>query len=139
MLLGRTAYEMRRRVHCLGRQGVSLTSLQPVSKRILLLRGINIGPNRRVAMPKLREALALWRGPPLADLGFEPFALQYLWHRGVTISILSANDASWSARAAHVNRPGRSCVIWVGPVDKRPETDAQKRSSDRPNVPVCDD
>jgi uncharacterized protein (DUF1697 family) len=43
---------------CLGRQGVSLTSLQPVSKRILLLRGINIGPNRRVAMPKLREALA---------------------------------------------------------------------------------
>ena len=29
-----------------------------MSKRILLLRGINIGPNRRVAMPKLREALA---------------------------------------------------------------------------------
>jgi uncharacterized protein (DUF1697 family) len=29
-----------------------------VSRRILLLRGINIGPNRRVAMPRLREALA---------------------------------------------------------------------------------
>jgi uncharacterized protein (DUF1697 family) len=29
-----------------------------MNKRILLLRGINIGPNRRVAMPKLREALA---------------------------------------------------------------------------------
>jgi uncharacterized protein (DUF1697 family) len=29
-----------------------------MSKRILLLRGINIGSNRRVAMPKLREALA---------------------------------------------------------------------------------
>jgi uncharacterized protein (DUF1697 family) len=28
-----------------------------VSQRILLLRGINIGPNKRVAMPKLREAL----------------------------------------------------------------------------------
>ena len=28
-----------------------------MSKRILLLRGINIGPARRVAMPKLREAL----------------------------------------------------------------------------------
>ncbi|MGN6390906.1 MAG: hypothetical protein ACTHM9_01485 [Gemmatimonadales bacterium] len=70
---------------------------------------------------------------------FEPFALQYLWHRGVTISILSANDASWSARAAHVARPGRSCVIWVGPVEQRPTTDAQKRSSDRPNAPVCDD
>jgi uncharacterized protein (DUF1697 family) len=29
-----------------------------MSKRILLLRGINIGSNRRVAMPKLRQALA---------------------------------------------------------------------------------
>ena len=28
-----------------------------MSKRILLLRGINIGSNRRVAMPKLRETL----------------------------------------------------------------------------------
>ena len=28
-----------------------------MSKRILLLRGINLGPNRRVAMPKLRETL----------------------------------------------------------------------------------
>jgi DNA-binding SARP family transcriptional activator len=30
------------------------------------------GPHERSA--KLREALALWRGPPLADLGFEQFA-----------------------------------------------------------------
>jgi uncharacterized protein (DUF1697 family) len=28
-----------------------------VSRRILLLRGINLGPNKRVAMPKLREVL----------------------------------------------------------------------------------
>jgi DNA-binding SARP family transcriptional activator len=27
-----------------------------------------------VAAARLRDALALWRGPPLADLGFEPFA-----------------------------------------------------------------
>lgn len=27
-----------------------------------------------VAAEKLREALALWRGPPLADLAYEPFA-----------------------------------------------------------------
>ena len=32
----------------------------------------------------------------------EPFALQYLWHRGVKITILSANDDSWSARATHL-------------------------------------
>jgi uncharacterized protein (DUF1697 family) len=29
-----------------------------MSQRILLLRGINLGPNRRVAMPKLREVLS---------------------------------------------------------------------------------
>jgi uncharacterized protein (DUF1697 family) len=28
-----------------------------VSRRILLLRGINLGPNRRIAMPRLRETL----------------------------------------------------------------------------------
>jgi hypothetical protein len=68
----------------------------------------------------------------------EPFALQYLWHKGVAISILSANDASWSARATHVSRPGKSCVIWLGPVAQRPVTEADKRSSDQPGTPVCD-
>jgi len=68
----------------------------------------------------------------------EPFALQYLWHKGVTISILSANDAAWSARAFHVARPGRTCVIWLGPVAQRPVTEADKRSPDRPGTPVCD-
>jgi len=68
----------------------------------------------------------------------EPFALQYLWHKGVKISILSANDAAWSARAEHVSRPGKSCVIWLGPVAQRPATEAEKRSSDQPGTPVCD-
>lgn len=69
----------------------------------------------------------------------EPFALQYLWHRGVTIAILSANDASWSARATHVSRPGKSCVVWLGPVAQRPVTELQKRSPEQPSTPVCDD
>jgi hypothetical protein len=68
----------------------------------------------------------------------EPFALQYLWHKGVKISILSANDAAWSARAVHVARPGKSCVIWLGPVAQRPATDAEKRTSDQPGTPACD-
>jgi hypothetical protein len=68
-----------------------------------------------------------------------PFALQYLWHHGVTISILSANDASWSARATHASRPGKSCVIWLGPVAQRPVTEAEKRSPEQPGTPVCDD
>jgi hypothetical protein len=68
----------------------------------------------------------------------EPFALQYLWHRGVKITILSANDESWSARATDVSRPGKSCVIFLGPVAERPTTEAQKRSPSEPAVPVCD-
>jgi hypothetical protein len=68
----------------------------------------------------------------------EPFALQYLWHRGVTISILSANDAAWSARATYASRPGKSCVIWLGPVAQRPATEADKRSPEQPGTPVCD-
>jgi len=70
---------------------------------------------------------------------FEPFALQYLWRRGVTIRILSANDASWAARATHVSRPGKSCVIWVGPVAQRPVTEMQERSPEQAGTPVCDD
>jgi hypothetical protein len=68
----------------------------------------------------------------------EPFALQYLWHKGVTISILSANDAAWSARAFHVARPGKTCVIWLGPVAQRPVTEADKRSPGQPGTPACD-
>jgi hypothetical protein len=68
----------------------------------------------------------------------EPFALQYLWHRGVKITILSANDDSWSARATHVSWPGKSCVIWLGPVAQKPATDVQQRVPDQPAVPVCD-
>jgi hypothetical protein len=68
----------------------------------------------------------------------EPFALQYLWHKGVHISILTANDAAWSARATHVDRPGKSCVIWLGPVAQKPSTDGEKRTPEQPGTPVCD-
>jgi hypothetical protein len=69
----------------------------------------------------------------------EPFALQYLWHRGVKITILGANDQSWSARATHASRPNKSCVIWLGPVPQRPSTEAQKRTPAEPATPACDD
>jgi hypothetical protein len=68
-----------------------------------------------------------------------PFALQYLWHKGVTLTILSAGKESWSARATHVHRDGKSCVIWFGPVPTRPTTWAQNRTPDQPLVPACDD
>ena len=68
----------------------------------------------------------------------ENLALQYLWHRGVKITILNADEDSWAARATHVNWPGKSCVIWLGPVPQRPMTDAEKKVPDQPAVPVCD-
>jgi len=69
----------------------------------------------------------------------EPLALQYLWQRGVTVAILNADAYSWAARASHAAEPGKSCVIWFGPVRVRPVTDAQQRSSERAGVPACDD
>jgi hypothetical protein len=69
----------------------------------------------------------------------EPFALQYLWHRGVTVTILSADAESWSARATHASRRGKSCVIWFGPVPTRPATAANKHVGDETSVPVCDE
>ena len=68
-----------------------------------------------------------------------PFALQYLWHKGVTLTILSAGKESWSARATHVAEDGKSCVIWFGPVLTKPTTWKQNRVPDQPLVPVCDD
>jgi hypothetical protein len=68
----------------------------------------------------------------------EPFALQYLWHRGVTVTILSADFESWSARATHASWHGRSCVIWFGPVPTHPATAMDKRVPDAPSEPACD-
>jgi hypothetical protein len=68
----------------------------------------------------------------------ETLALQYLWHRDVRVRILSADADSWSAKATHARFPGKSCVIWYGPVAHRPATDAQQRKESRSGVPICD-
>jgi DNA-binding SARP family transcriptional activator len=57
---------------------------------------LNLGPEERdvdrfdalVARGALREALDLWRGPPLADLAFEPFA---------QIEIVRLEERRWAA------------------------------------------
>jgi len=94
----------------------------------------------RVDLRNLTRAQESWVGNQgTYSRRVEPFALQFLWHRGVRVTILSADDASWAAMATHTSRPGRSCVLWVGPVTKRPATEAQGRVPDQPAVPVCDD
>jgi hypothetical protein len=69
----------------------------------------------------------------------EPFALQYLWHRGVTVRLLTADAQSWSASATHANRPGKSCTIWFGPVSTRPVTISEGKVAEKAGTPVCDD
>jgi hypothetical protein len=69
----------------------------------------------------------------------EPMALQYLWHRDVNVTILSADPQSWAAKATHTKLPGKSCVIWFGLMPQRPSTDAQQRGEKQPGVPVCDE
>ena len=68
----------------------------------------------------------------------QTMALQYLWHRDVRVRILEADAQSWVAKATHAKHPGKSCVIWYGPVSQRPKTDAQQRLEQRAGVPVCD-
>ena len=69
----------------------------------------------------------------------ETLALQYLWHRHVQVRILAADAQSWVAQATHAKHPGKSCVIWYGPVSQRPKTAAQEKGTGRPGVPICDD
>lgn len=56
---------------------------------------------------------------------------------GVTIAILSADADGWSATATSTLLPGKSCVIFVGPVKVIPTTQADGRSGSEA-VPVCD-
>ena len=69
----------------------------------------------------------------------ESLALQYLWHKDVRVKILTADGKSWAAKATHARFPGKSCIIWFGPVSQRPTTNAQQRVETRAGVPVCDD
>jgi hypothetical protein len=68
----------------------------------------------------------------------ENLALQYIWHKDVQVRILAADAQSWMAKATHARFPGKSCVIWFGPVAQRPLTEAQRRHETQPGVPVCD-
>jgi hypothetical protein len=69
----------------------------------------------------------------------EQLQFQFGWQRGVTVTILDANRTSWTARATHASRPGKSCVVWFGYPSARPATLAGRKVPDRPGVPACDE
>jgi hypothetical protein len=94
----------------------------------------------KVDLRNLTRAQQAWLGTQGAfSRSVEPFALQYVWHKGVSINILSADKWSWSARASFAGRPGKTCVLWFGPVPAKPATEANGLVPDRAGVPVCDE
>jgi hypothetical protein len=112
----------------------------PVPDTASALDAVNPSVQMRVDLRNLARSQDTYLGlQGVYSRRTEPFALQYLWHRGVTMTILSADARSWSARATHAARPGKSCVAWFGPVPKKPATEAQQRVPEQPSVPVCDE
>jgi hypothetical protein len=69
----------------------------------------------------------------------EQLQLQFGWQRGVKITLLHADQRSWSARATHVGHAGKSCVVWYGTPPVRPATLEQRKVPPRPGVPACDE
>ena len=67
-------------------------------------------------------------------------ALQLEPGADVKIQIMGATPNSWRAKATHRARPGRSCVIFVGPLNGvgLPKTDGDGEMAGEERVPLCD-
>jgi hypothetical protein len=59
---------------------------------------------------------------------------------GVRVEILAAGPSGWQARARHQEKPGRSCVIFVGRLEdnEAPRTDGDREMAGEEGVPLCD-
>jgi hypothetical protein len=104
------------------------------------LDAVNPTVQMRVDLRNLAQAqTAYFATQGIYSLRPELLQLQFGWQRGVKVTLLKADRTSWSARATHTARPGRSCVIWYGSPSRRPSTDAQRKVPERAGVPACDD
>jgi hypothetical protein len=104
------------------------------------LDAVNPVVQMRVDLRKLAQAQTAYFGTQGAySRRVETLPLQFGWQRGVSVRLLHADGYSWSARATHEARPGKSCVVWYGRPPRRPATEAQQRVPQRSGVPVCDD
>jgi hypothetical protein len=58
----------------------------------------------------------------------------------IKIHIFSVTPNSWRAKASHRARPGRSCVVFVGPLAgaELPRTDGDGEMAGEERVPLCD-
>jgi hypothetical protein len=137
-----------------GREGVPTCDVSPAPRRndttpvpptrpvdtASALGEVSPSVQMKVDLRNLNRAQEAWLGTQGAfSRTVEPFALQYVWHKGVSINILSADKWSWSARASFAGRPGKTCVLWFGPVPAKPATETKGLVPDRAGVPVCDE
>jgi hypothetical protein len=138
-----------------GREGVVVCDVQPrpratgrdsapaptpVADTSSALDAVNPTVQMRVDLRNLANAQAAYFATQgIYSIRPEQLQLQFSWQRGVDVTLLNADRSSWSARATHASRPGRSCVVWYGLPSTRPATEAQHRVPDRAGVPVCDD
>jgi hypothetical protein len=137
-----------------GSEGVPICDVSPAPRRndttpvpptraldtATALSAVSPAVQMKVDLRNLTRAQEAWLGTQGAfSRTIEPFALQYVWHKGVSITILSADKWSWSARASFAGRPGKSCVVWFGPVPAKPATETNGRVPNRAGVPECDD
>lgn len=67
-------------------------------------------------------------------------ALQLNPGADVKIQILRVTPGAWLAKATHRARPGRSCVVFVGPLGglELPKTDGDGEMAGEERVPLCD-
>jgi hypothetical protein len=67
-------------------------------------------------------------------------ALQVNPGADVKIQILGVTPGGWRAKATHRARPGRSCVVFVGPLggSQLPRTDGDGEMAGEERVPLCD-
>jgi hypothetical protein len=139
-----------------GREGVVVCDIQPgprvagggsapappppVADTSSALDAVNPTVQMRVDLRNLANAqTAYFATQGIYSIRPELLQLQFSWQRGVNVALLNADRDSWSARATHAARPGKSCVVWYGSPSTRPATEAQGKVPERAGVPVCDD
>ena len=68
----------------------------------------------------------------------EPLGLRL--EAGVRVEILRAGPGGWQGKATYAGQPGRSCVVFVGSLDRAdaPRTDGDREMAGEEGIPLCD-
>jgi hypothetical protein len=112
----------------------------PVVDTSNALDAVNPVVQMRVDLRKLALAQTAYFGTQgTYSRRVETLPLQFGWQRGVSVTLIHADQRSWTARATHVARPRTSCVMWYGRPPRRPATAARQTVPQRAGVPACDD